>query len=269
MGSAALAVTLAAWRAGQAVDRLPAADARSSSTRPSSTSSSARKASRSRRSSSSSIIVTSLISRVMRSTELRVHGVDAGRDGAAVHPGGRRRRRSGSSPTGPTSGDRDGVRAQAARGARLASPAARRARAVRRGPAGRRVGVQRTGWRCTGVDVGGHHVLRCVSPAIPNAIAALLLYMPRRDRQDPARLLRLDRRQPDRLPAEVPGVRRRGHGAGHARSAAAGGARSAAPAADSRRVDRSPERCVVVGRGHRALVDAVALDGGDLELQPS
>jgi hypothetical protein len=28
----------------------------------------------------------------------------------------------------------------------------------------------------TGAEVGGHHILRCVSPAIPNAIAALLLY---------------------------------------------------------------------------------------------
>jgi len=31
--------------------------------------------------------------------------------------------------------------------------------------------------RVQGVDVDGHHVLRCVSGAIPNAIAALLIYI--------------------------------------------------------------------------------------------
>jgi hypothetical protein len=30
--------------------------------------------------------------------------------------------------------------------------------------------------KVTGVDISGHHVLRCASPAVPNAIAALLLY---------------------------------------------------------------------------------------------
>jgi FtsH-binding integral membrane protein len=36
-----------------------------------------------------------------------------------------------------------------------------------------------------GVDVGGHRVLRCVSSAIPNAIAALLLYIRDQTRQPP------------------------------------------------------------------------------------
>ena len=52
-----------------------------------------------------------------------------------------------------------------------------------------------------GADIGGHHVLRCASPAIPNAIAALLLFIRDQTRQSPARVLRLDRRQSHRLPA--------------------------------------------------------------------
>jgi hypothetical protein len=36
-----------------------------------------------------------------------------------------------------------------------------------------------------GVNVGGHHVLRCSSPAIPNAIAALLLFIRDRTRRIP------------------------------------------------------------------------------------
>ena len=39
--------------------------------------------------------------------------------------------------------------------------------------------------RVEGADVGGHHVLRCASPAIPNAIAALLLFIRDQTRQIP------------------------------------------------------------------------------------
>ena len=100
-------------------------------------------------------------------------------------------------------------------------------------------GTPRTSAMCcsvSGVTVDRHRVLRCVSPAIPNAIAALLLYIRDRDRQHSPRLLRVDRRQPDHLPAEVPGVRRRGHGAGDARGAPAGGAGRGAPAPRARGV---------------------------------
>ena len=58
------------------------------------------------------------------------------------------------------------------------------------------------------------------SPAIPERDRRAAAVHPRPHRPDSARLLRLDRRQPDHLPAEVPGVRRGRHRAGHARSAA-------------------------------------------------
>ena len=60
------------------------------------------------------------------------------------------------------------------------------------------------------------------SPAIPNAIAGLLLDLRDRTDCDPARVLRLDGRQSDRVPAQVPGVRRRRHGAGLPRGPAQG-----------------------------------------------
>jgi hypothetical protein len=81
------------------------------------------------------IVITSLVSRVLRSTELRVHAVEPDEMAAAflkeafveVRPGD-------------------------------ASEFSDRL-------------------RVSGVDIGGHHVLRCVSPAIPNAIAAVLLFV--------------------------------------------------------------------------------------------
>ena len=76
----------------------------------------------------------------------------------------------------PDTGDCRGVRAQAARGAasRITCRPTSACCSSRSGRATCR--SSRDSLTVTGVDVGGHHVLRCVSPAIPNAIAALLLY---------------------------------------------------------------------------------------------
>ena len=120
------------------------------------------------------IIVTSMTSRVMRSTELRVHGVDADDQarifihdaaGAPVRIIANR----------PDLGDADEY-AHKLREARDSHHLSLDDRVlfveVRPGD----VSEFSDTLRVTGVDVAGHHVLRCVSPAIPNAIAALLLY---------------------------------------------------------------------------------------------
>jgi hypothetical protein len=124
------------------------------------------------------IILTSLVSRVLRSTELRVLRVDA--DTAA-------RRMMTEAAAGQ-------VRIIANRpDTGLADEYARKLREAREshhlpdeyrvlfvevqpGDASEFSGVLQV----RGVDVGGHHILRCTSAAIPNAIAALLLYV--RDR---------------------------------------------------------------------------------------
>ena len=120
------------------------------------------------------IIVTSMTSRVLRSTELRVHGVDADEQARIfIHD-------AAGTPVRiianrPDLGDAD----EYAHKLREASeshhlPPDERVLFVEVRPGD--VSEFSDTLRVTGVVVAGHHVLRCVSPAIPNAIAALLLY---------------------------------------------------------------------------------------------
>jgi hypothetical protein len=120
------------------------------------------------------IIIMSMVSRVLRSTELRVHGVDADEQarrfihetaGAPVRIIANR----------PDLGDADEY-AHKLREARESHhlPPDERVLFVEVRPGD--VSEFSDTLRVTGADVMGHHVLRCTSPAIPNAIAALLLY---------------------------------------------------------------------------------------------
>jgi hypothetical protein len=120
------------------------------------------------------IIVTSLISRVARSTELRIRGVHT--DGAAD----RFISEAADSPlriiaNRPNTGlpDEYERKLRDAQDSHHLLPGERVLFVeVRPGD----VSEFALTLDVTGVNVGGHHVLRCVSPAIPNAIAALLLY---------------------------------------------------------------------------------------------
>jgi hypothetical protein len=121
------------------------------------------------------IIVTSLISRVLRSTELRIERVDA--DPAAQ----RFIRSAGSAPVRllairPGDGRRESYENKM-----------REARESHHLPEDQQVLFLEVSpgdvsdfagtLKVSGADVGGYHVLRSTSPAIPNAIAALLLYI--------------------------------------------------------------------------------------------
>ena len=122
------------------------------------------------------IIVTSLISRVLRSTELRVQSVEP--DAARASSCTRRRAtvRSGSSPIGPIPGlpeEYEHKLREARDSHHLTPDDPVLFLEVRPGDASEFSAVLEV----EGVEVGRHRVLRCVSPAIPNAIAALLLYI--------------------------------------------------------------------------------------------
>ena len=93
-------------------------------------------------------------------------------------------RRSGSSPIGPDDGSSEEYEDKLREAQRHASSAAGRFGAVSRGAPRRCVAVQRSAEGAKASQVGPYRVLRCQSPAIPNAIAALLLLYPRPDRPD-------------------------------------------------------------------------------------
>jgi hypothetical protein len=121
------------------------------------------------------IIVTSLISRVLRSTELRVQGVkpDIRAEGFL--------REAGASPVRIIANRPDtGMPEEYAHKLREAReshhlPLDTRVLFVEVRPSD--ASEFSDVLTVEGVDIAGHHVLRCASPAIPNAIAALLLFI--------------------------------------------------------------------------------------------
>src|SRR5436190_1253206 len=122
-----------------------------------------------------SIVLTSLISRVMRSTELRVHGVDADERARQFL------KDAASKPVRiianrPDLGDVAEYehKLREARDSHHLPPDERQLFIeVRPGD----VSAFSDRLAVTGVEVGPHRILRTTSPAIPNAIAALLLYI--------------------------------------------------------------------------------------------
>ena len=88
-----------------------------------------------------------------------------------------------------------------------------------------------------GVEVDGYRILRCQSAAVPNAIAALLLYIRDRTGQIPHVYFGWTEGNPITYLLKFLAFGEGRHGAGDARSAAPIRARPAAPAAGSRRVN--------------------------------
>ncbi len=129
------------------------------------------------------IIVTSLISRVLRSTELRVQGVEP--DAVAEQF----LREVGDAPIRLIANRPDtGLPQEYAKKLREAReshhlPPSTRVLFLEVKPSD--ASLFSDVLTVTGANVGGHHVLRCSSPAIPNAIAALLLYIRDRTRRIP------------------------------------------------------------------------------------
>jgi FtsH-binding integral membrane protein len=121
------------------------------------------------------IIVTSLISRVLRSTELRVQAVEPDETAVRfIHEAGESAIRIIANRPDTGLPEEYAHKLREASDSHHLSPDERVLFVeVRPGDVSEFSG----NLHVEGVDVGGHRVLRCVSAAIPNAIAALLLYI--------------------------------------------------------------------------------------------
>ncbi len=121
------------------------------------------------------IVVTSLISRVFRSTELRVQSVetDARAQGFINEAARGTVRILANRPDTGQAIEYENKLREASQAHHL--PPDERVLFLEVSPGD--VSEFSGKLKVTGVDVGGHHVLRCTSPAIPNAIAALLLHI--------------------------------------------------------------------------------------------
>jgi hypothetical protein len=121
------------------------------------------------------IVISSLVSRVMRSTELRVHGVDPDPLAQAFIQEAAKKtvRIIANRPDLGDAAEYEHKLKEARESHHL--PADERPLFIEVRPGD--VSAFSDQLRISGVDVEGHLVLRCTSPAIPNAIAALLLHI--------------------------------------------------------------------------------------------
>jgi len=129
------------------------------------------------------IIAFSLVSRVLRSTELRIQGVvpDAVAEGFIREVGHRPVRLIANRPDVGNPEEYASKLREARESHHLPLDEPVLFLEVRPGD----VSDFRGTLQVAGADVAGHHVLRCVSPAIPNAIAGLLLFIRDRTGQIP------------------------------------------------------------------------------------
>ncbi len=120
------------------------------------------------------IIATSMVSRVLRSTELRVHGIeaDAKADAFLRQASGTAVRIIANRPDTGLPAEYEHKLREARDSHHLPPDEHVLFIEIQPGDASDFSGILQV----RGVEVGGHRVLRCTSPAIPNAIAAVLLY---------------------------------------------------------------------------------------------